>query len=98
MFGGWFAIIAVSYMVYRCAAANNRRRLLWVAISWVLIFGTGLAASMIASVIAIIRAGDLPPERELANALVVPVGIGMLVGAVVSVLLANRPANLQAHL
>lgn len=93
MFGGWFAIIAVSYLVYRCAAANNRRRLLWVVLCWAIMFGAGFIAAMLAGAIATIRAGELLPEWQLKEIMMAPIMIGMLLGAIASVVLANRPTR-----
>jgi hypothetical protein len=91
VFGGWLAILAVSYMVYRCAAANNRSRLLWVAISWLLIFGAGIAATLIAATISELRGDVFATEREFGEAMAGPAGLGMLAGGIASVMLANRP-------
>jgi hypothetical protein len=93
MFGGWFAIIAVSYLVYRCAGANNRRRLLWVVLSWLLIFGLGMAAAIIVGMILLVQGNQYPTDQAFNEALALPTGVGMLFGAIVSVLLANRPAD-----
>jgi formate/nitrite transporter FocA (FNT family) len=91
MFGGWFAIFAVNYMVYRCARATHRRRLLWVAISWVLIFGVGFVVATIAAVCMMLQSGQIPTEQAMAKNLVAPSALGMLIGGIVSVVLANRP-------
>jgi hypothetical protein len=93
MFGGWFAIIGVTYLVYRCAKANGRRWLLWVLLCWVLIFGTALVAAMLAAAIATFRAGNFPPEWQRKEIMMAPIGIGMLLGAIASVVLANRPTR-----
>lgn len=93
MFGGWFAIIAVSYLVYRCAAANNRRPMLWVPLSWMLIFGVGMATGLIVCLVLLARGYENSTDRELTEALVVPTSLGMLAGAIVSVMLANRPGD-----
>jgi hypothetical protein len=93
MFGGWFALFGVSYLVYRCEKANNRRPMLWVPLSWALIFGVGFATGLIVCLALLAQGHEYLTDREGAEALAVPTGLGMLAGAIVSVRLANRPAD-----
>jgi len=98
MFGGWFALIAVSFLVYRCAAANRRRRWLWVLLLWISTFGCGIWLGSVVAIIYAIRGVDFTTETAAAEALVAPVCIGMLVGAIACVYLANRrPAETIRH-
>ena len=93
MFGGWFALIAVSFLVYRCAAASHRRRLLWVGILWLVTFGAGIVASIMMAFVFHLSGIQFATEREATEALLVPAGIGMLIGAAISVWLASRSTN-----
>jgi hypothetical protein len=97
MFGGWFALIAVSYLVYRCAAANHRRRLLWVALLWVFTFATGMVTTLIAALSFELRGIQFATERETTEALLAPAGVGMLIGAVLCVWLVCRNPNRGDH-
>lgn len=98
MFGGWFALIALSFVVYRCAAARHRRRLLWVGILWLLVFGAGIAGSFMMAFVFHLRGIQFATEKEEIEALVVPAGIGMLIGAVLCVWLASRRTNRSSNL
>ncbi len=90
MFGGLLAMIAVSFLVYRRAGANQRRRSLWVLLLWVLAMGGAIAAEILAMIMNYIRHVEFATEREEMYALVLPAGMGMAVGAVVCVWLAGR--------
>jgi hypothetical protein len=90
MFGGWFALIAVSFLVYRVAVANGRSGLRWVGLLWLYAFGAGFVTSLIVALMFDLRGTQFATEREGTNALVLPAGIGMLIGAVICVWLASR--------
>ena len=90
MFGGWFALIAASYLMYRCAAANNRRRWLWIGLLWLFSFGGGILAVIANSLAFILLGVEFANEMEATYALVPAAGIGMLAGALFAVGLASR--------
>jgi hypothetical protein len=90
MFGGWFALIATSVLIYRIAAANNRRRFLWVGMLWAFVFGTGIATAVITALILHFSGVSYATEQQVTQALVIPTAIGMLVGAIICVWLASR--------
>ena len=88
--GGWFAMIALSFLVYRCASNNHRRRWLWILLLWLFVLGSGTIAALLAIGILHWRGFEFANEREAAEALIVPTGIGMLVGAISCVWLVTR--------
>ena len=92
--GGLFAMIALSFLVYRCAAANHRRRLLWVLLLWLLVIGAGFLAGAIAMTAYYLRGEMFATEAEEISALMLPTGIGMLAGAILCVcLVARKPVQ-----
>lgn len=88
-----FAIIAVSYLVYRCAAANNRRPILWVVLLWIIAHVTGIAVATVVAVVLFAQGREFATEKEFTYALLLPAIAGNVAGAIVTVRLANRPAD-----
>ena len=89
----WFALIAVSVLVYKCAAANNRRRLLWVGLLWLFSFGSAFVAAVIAVLILRFRGISYATKQQATEAVSAPVHVGELIGAIVCVWLASRPSG-----
>lgn len=89
MFGGWLALIAVSFLAYRRATAVNRSAWLWALLAWVFSFGGGYTGAFIGVGYYLIR-GATFTEREATEALLLPSGVGMFAGAALSLWLAGR--------
>jgi hypothetical protein len=93
MFFGWFALIALSFLAYRRAAAVNRRRLLWALLVWPFAFGIGFAVVLSVVVFYLVRGDVFVSEKDATEALMLPSVVGTLGGAAVCVWLAGRSAN-----
>ena len=93
MFFGWFALIALSILAYRRAAAAGRRPLLWAILVWPFAFGIGFVLVFSAVAFYLVRGDNFVSEQDAKDALMLPSVVGTLSGAAVGVWLAGRRTN-----
>lgn len=95
MFGGLFAMLGLSYLVYLRAKANQRRKWLWIFLLWLMVCAIGVVCGYVALWVMYLQGAAFASEYEAAKSILIPTGIGMTVGAVLCLWLVGRKTTIS---
>jgi hypothetical protein len=82
---GLILMIGFSFLVFRRARSFGRHPGMWVLALWLLALGVGFIGTIVGVVFALLGATHELTNRELQSAVILPTGIGMVVGVAIAI-------------